>query len=357
MSRGLIKQIGDWNQGSEWDSDQISPSNSNVPKNILEEHFADKENAKNPYEITLHFFNRRKDDFWKHLGLMEIITLASLFKMAAYQAYDSNFGKFRDFCNKAWQDRILDFNDLRPVNDKEFQTIQNMFKVKHQIFSTEMPQTFMKYLNFTNTLTFYLKSSPLTLNRYPFPHVDAKHLIFKGTRLFTSSNYLIDILYHFHFEYYISFENLTFDKFQVSILRNIRFKGLKISKCFFSSYSGRELAQSIIQSRHCLENICIETGDIYSELNETIELILERIHLFKNLKLMTISLRITAYHLKKLWKITENLSLKYLKIIELKGRGEGITNELKQEVITKLKVVTDIDIVLQLPDGKHLTTY
>lgn len=63
MSREIIKQIEDWNRGSKWDWEQISSSNSNVLENNLEEHFADRKNAKSSYEITLHFFNQRIDDF------------------------------------------------------------------------------------------------------------------------------------------------------------------------------------------------------------------------------------------------------------------------------------------------------
>lgn len=288
---------------------------------------------------------------------MQVITLASLFKVAAYQAYNNNFSGFRDFCLRAWNEGVIDFDVLGDISIEEFTTIQRLFRVKHQIFSYEMPQQFLKFLDYSNTYTFRLTDTPFSYARFPFSRAETKNLIFRGSSVHANNNSLIDILCQFRSTYNISFEDLNFNRFLGSILRQTKIKALKMTNCVASTLVNKELVQAFIQSRYYLENIFIDNRNKYNESSEIIEQILEKIHLFGNLKSLTISLRITPYYLKKLWEIKKNTSLKFLKILEVRNQKEDIGIKLKQEVLTNLKRNTDINIILQLPNGECLTTY
>lgn len=357
MSHEIIKQIENWNQVNKWDWDQISTSNQNIPEKDFETHFIDRKNAKTNYERALHFFNKNIEEIWDYLGLMQVITLASLFKVAAYQAYNNNFAGFRNFCLRAWNEGIIDFDELGAISIEEFATIQQMFHVKHQIFSYQMPHQFFKFLDYSNTYTFRLTEIPFSFARYPSSRAGTKNLIFKGSDIYFNNNNLIDILCHFQNAYNISFEDLYFNRFQSSILRQIKIKALKITNCVALPSVNKELVQAFIQSKYYLENIFIDNRNKHNKSSVIIEHILENIHLFKKLKSLTISLKIMPHYLKKLWKIKKNKSLKFLKLLEIKNEEEDIGIELKQEVLKNLKGNTDISIIMQLSNDKFLTTY
>lgn len=357
MSHEKIKQIENWNQVSKWDWDQISTSNLNIPETNFEIHFIDRKNAKTNYERALHFFNKNIEEIWDYLGLMQVITLASLFKVAAYQAYNNNFAGFRNFCLKAWNEGVIDFDDLGAISIEEFATIQQMFHVKHQIFSYQMPYQFFKFLDYSNTYTFRLTDIHFSFARYSFSRAETKNLIFKGSSIHANNNNLIDILCHFKSIYNVSFEDMSFNRFQSSILRQTNIKALKMTNCIASTPVTKELVQAFIQSKYYLENIFIDNRNKYNGSSLIIEQILEKIHLFTKLKSLTVSLKIMPYYLNKLWKIKKNPSLKFLKILEIKNEEEDIEIELKQEVLKNLKGKSDINIILQLPNDKFLTTY
>lgn len=351
MPEEYIFEIENWDTSWEWD--HISPENLDIPYRFFEEHFAERENAKTSYEIALHFFNREIPDFWKHFDLMRIITLASLFKSAAYQAYKHNFANFRNFCRKAWDSKTIDFHDLGNFNDKEFSTVQQLFPGKHQIFPDNIPQTIFKYLLSSPSFTFHISNTNIPLIRHHLANIHTDNLFFFGPQSLSHYNNLTDILYHFSYLPNVVFENLILEPFQVIALRIIKIKKLMIKNCITDKKASIELACAIIQSKNVMEELFIEADNEYDELNNTIDILLEKIHLFKKLKSMTISIHFSNANITMLWKIGKINTLRYLKIKDLDNENE-IEHEIKIEMLKELKRNNDLMIIFETPNGVHL---
>lgn len=100
---------------------------------------------------------------------MDVVVLASLYKMAAYTAFMRNYANFRSFCENVWERNELDFTAFDSITIHQFKLICNMFKTKTIIFTSRLPRNFLRYIVCGDHLIFNLSFDDLPLLRPIYP--------------------------------------------------------------------------------------------------------------------------------------------------------------------------------------------
>lgn len=348
MKYDTVNQIEDWDFS--WEREHISTENIKFLNSDFEDYITYK-NAKTSYEKMIHFFNQTIIfNFWKHFDLLQILTLASMFKMAAYHAYHFNHSGFRDFCEKAWYEKTLDFHVLGTVTENQFILIQKLFpKLDHQIFRSDMPNSFLMYLNPCREFTFKLFCTINPLIRYtPSNFRLNPKLNFEGDSFLSINNHFLDIIQIFPKTKRISFNKFLFGPFQTSVLRALKLKSITINNSVALKNSDVDLGYCILNSKYSLREIhiksSVEEDSVFKNLAKTVDIILKNIHLFQNLKSLTIPLQITVDNLEKLWNIKKLSKLRSLLIFETQDT-EDYDDNLRELIASNLKGDSELAVI------------
>lgn len=77
-----------------------------------------EEREKEETEHPRKFLQTYIKEFWLHLSILEIISLAYSYKTAAYTAYYENIKNFGDFSREIWENKTLDLRKLPTITSK-----------------------------------------------------------------------------------------------------------------------------------------------------------------------------------------------------------------------------------------------
>lgn len=297
-----------------------------------------------------NIFKTHVDCFWKHLDLLNIISLAKACKYAAYTAYYYNYGKFRDFCNKSWNKGIIDFRTFKEFTSEQLKLILTMFQYNKLIFPKNTPNdTLLHIKRITSTeqsYTFYLPNhAQNTYVTFQRPHEQIfgfTNIEIHGIKDITLQDPMIDILLTFKKINNLNLHHVIFNRTSVNILRTITLKNIKITNSDVCRKQAIELAQAILCSKHTITEIHIEPTSEFYALCITIGYILEKIHLFTKLEKLTIYMQFSTRNINKLKKLYKSRSLQYLHIITNRYSFDPSA----QEIYSKLEHLINLDILI-----------
>lgn len=284
--------------------------------------------------------------FWKHFGLKHVFIFAYLFKNAAYNAYTLGrkktksanpcCGLFREVCDKAWAESILDFNALsyvfreedrnsQPINDWEkpyldedwYPFLIRFFPVKHMIFPAALPSSIFNYINGSTHYTFHIWDTITPIHR-PIRKINTIQELTIHDHSRTNQTQYLNIITAIKNLNKLKLIRFRFDALSVYTLRLFNLTSLFIHGCSLPQDFASEFVDSILKNRLYLESITIHRGpkwiDRNQEVKKAIKLLLRKIFLFKNLKALTVTIDLWKSNLDLLWKARKIKSLRYLEV-------------------------------------------
>lgn len=296
-------------------------------------------NLATSYIKGLNFYSYFIPEYWKYFDLIDVISIASLFKQAFYTAYYENIADFRYFCDKVWKMGTLDFTCFKYLSENQFNNIQNIFFAEKQIFSSNMPKSILADINHRAKQLIFDLHDLTSLDRPNFPILSVQKLTLKGNSGWRSLNQFVDIVCTYSNATSLILHDMIFDETFVSILRILWLREITITSSKVFPSVGFELGRVLFKSRHWLEHIKIYA--LNDSFNQTCEFILKNIHLFTILKTLHLDLNLTDANIVNLLKIKKSKSLKLLTIHQnLSKIGIEKCQDIEDSLISKnLKVM------------------
>lgn len=260
--------------------------------------------------------------FWPLLDLMQVITLARLFKSAAYLAYENNYADFRTFCDKIWYTKILDFKMLGEITTEQFKDIQKMFLGGDQIFPPKMPYDILPYIKPSGQLIFHVGAYD-TFIRPNFRTYNVKSIkILEIGGISFISNPFFDIISTFPHIKKLYVKNALFTKDKISVMNSLsEITELTIVESNIAGDCDKFFANVLLRFKK-LTRLEIRT-DYRNNFAPVIRKLLNNIRLLNRLEFLTIPMCLTKLNLKKLNKLKALKHLKEINIHEYEGTTGG----------------------------------
>lgn len=284
-----------------------------------------------------NFFKIHVDRFWIYLDLMTIITLAKTCKRAAYTAYYFNYANFKNFCKKAWEESIVDFTTFPEFTTKQLCMIRLMFQPNTLIFPNHMPRDILGHIgydrNYVFHLSHYLRDKDALLERTYSQYSQYVNIDIHGCANITLRDPMVDIFLTFKKINTLNLNNVIFNKTTANILRTIGLRKIIMINSDVCCGAAIELAKALMESKHTLTEIHIEFKSRFNSIYQTTSFILDNIHLFTQLKTLTLSCILSYRNIKKLKKLNRARALENLNIIKMSNDYELTIDHTYSELI------------------------
>lgn len=196
-----------------------------------------------------------------------------------------------------------------------------------------MPKSFIKYVNYSQTYTFFLyyDETPLIRPTYVKPY--PSHLIINGDYS-CFPNHFTDIIYNFPFATQLTIKNFIFWVWPINAIRTNKYSTIEIINSTTAYKMEETLAKSIIHSKDFLTKLKIEVDKEGEDINQMIvtsEYLISKIHLLKKLEHLTLPLKLTDKIIMKLKILIISKTVKTVNIINLNSLlPDEVENNIKK---------------------------
>lgn len=275
--------------------------------------------------------------FWSKFNLLETFGIATSNKQAFYMAYYGNYNEFGTLCDQFWTNKTLDLRNMCIKEMTTFNSILNTFKgAKKIILPKCVPETLLNYIS-AESLVFH--PDPLfPLNRASIAHKEPLDITIVGQQFSFLSDPMIDMLFSFPKIKKLVLEKVEFIDASIAALTTVSFKSLTIRQSAVNREHALFLAEAILKSRN-LEELNILVEDEQDAIMLTVDYLLKKLQLFKNLKNLTISMTLTPRYVRILSKCNslenliiyanESVEISHNKVIQILER-DGLSLKINK---------------------------
>lgn len=245
--------------------------------------------------------------FWNHFTFNEIMAMATIDEYAAYTILQENYAGFRTFCELAWDCSILDLKTADIRTAEEFEFIYKMFpKSKAIILPEDIFPDILHHLSQFTDISVHLSKDSIIKHAYHPYKVNTLRIFGPFSGGDTVIAPIFDTFTDFD-RVEIHRANFTANIFEQFFCRSP--KCLVISDMDIDWCDEIKMARNILKLKK-LEELTIEYSESRNNnTQETIEFLLQRIHLLNNLKILRINLELTQQNIIRLKKI-RNIDVK-----------------------------------------------
>lgn len=294
-------------------------------------HITKKEVEDRANEFPEKFFDHYIEEFWQCLTIMEIINLARAYKKAAYYAYGYNKAGFGNFCNKAWNQGILDLTYFQGLTKKTLRLIYTMFRANEVIFPANVPEEILDCLPHAQAFTFNLAWD----RAYRIPNyasIRSARLIINGCFSLRLNDSVTPILHTFPRINTLTMHAIYFTRVSISALGTTKIRHLKLTKSSLWPSGEEFFVKALLNSAETLESLTIDSTSNYA-WERTIKVLITKIKKFRRLRELCLTMKLNwrnAKHLKFLstYRTLRNVQLISYHFGEM-GRYEQVENNIR----------------------------